>query len=263
MKTVIPFMLSAPIIEEEVADMQQRFPHADPLSQQPSSIGIVSVETFDRHVHKLIVKITKRVVPSSVVKRLVAEKAAAWAEQVGHQPGRKTLREFKEQAIEELLPKAFLSDTLHTVYLVNDLALLSSNAIVPFIVNAIGSATEDSVTGESVDLSIIKTDVFNRLTEWTVDEPPEPFELGDRVRATSHDTTVSIQSPSILSEFPKVANTERRVSELKLLSENVSFILKDTFVLKSVKIDPEFREGDLLTARLLARTVHTLIEALK
>lgn len=258
MKTVIPFMLSAPIIEEEVADMQQRFPHADPLSQQPSSIGIVSVETFDRHVHKLIVKITKRVVPSSVVKRLVAEKAAAWAEQVGYQPGRKTLREFKEQAIEELLPKAFLSDTLHTVYLVNDLALLSSNAIVPFIVSAIGSAT-----GESVDLSIIKTDVFNRLTEWTVDEPPEPFELGDRVRATSHDTTVSIQSPSILSEFPKVANTERRVSELKLLSENVSFILKDTFVLKSVNLDPEFREGDLLTARLMARTVHTLIEALK
>lgn len=269
MKTVIPFRLSDHLSMEDVKQVYSVFLHADPQPKQPVSTGFTALETLDNNVYKLVIRSTKRVVPAATVKRLVAEKAAAWLDQTGFVAGRKTIREFKDQAIDELLPRAFLADSLHTAYLVDDLALFSSKLAFEFFRDALRRCTDDPVTGECVELydPLLKNPRANSafpavLTEWATDEPLEPFSLGDRVRAKGPNTTVSFQSPSILTEFPKVANPERRVSELKLLSDNVSFNLTEQFILKSVKLAPEYRAGDLLTARELARTVNQLIEVL-
>lgn len=269
MKTVIPFRLSQTISSNTLSDMAENFAHQDPQSQQPVSTGFTTIDPLGNNVYKLVIRSTKRVVPSSVVKRLVAEKAAAWLEQTGNPAGRKTMREFKEQAITELMPRAFLADSLHTVYLVDDLALFSSKLGFEFFRDALFRTTEDPVTGEYVGLAfplLAYPDTMvtfpGVLTEWATDEPPYPFTLGDRVKAKGGNSAVSFQSPSILSEFPKVASSERHVSELELLSDNISFRLTEQFTLKSVKLAAEYQAGDLLTARQLARTVNQLIEVL-
>lgn len=269
MKTVIPFRLSQTVNSMTLSDMATSFSHRDPQSQQQVSTGFTALDHLDHRVFKLAIKSTKRVVPAAAVKRLVAEKAQAWLDQTGNPAGRKTMREFKDQAITELLPRAFLADSLHTVYLVDDLALFSSKLAFEFFRVALCRTTEDPVTGDHVDLAsplIAYPDTMvtfpGILTEWATDEPPEPFSLGDKVKAKGPNSALNFQSPSILSEFPKVASSERRVSELEILSDNVSFRLTEQFTLKSVKLSPEYRAGDLLTARQLARTVNQLIEVL-
>lgn len=50
----------------------------------------------------------KRVLPSSVVKREVEERAAKLADQQGFLPGRKQLKDLKDAVINELRPRAFI-----------------------------------------------------------------------------------------------------------------------------------------------------------
>ncbi len=52
---------------------------------------------------------SEKILPASVVKDAVAKRAVELEEQLGFKPGRKQLRELKEQIIDELLPRAFVS----------------------------------------------------------------------------------------------------------------------------------------------------------
>ena len=49
----------------------------------------------------------KKLLPASVVNQVTKERAAEIEEQQGYAPGRKQLKEIKEQVTDELLPKAF------------------------------------------------------------------------------------------------------------------------------------------------------------
>ncbi|MEO8104043.1 MAG: recombination-associated protein RdgC, partial [Betaproteobacteria bacterium] len=49
----------------------------------------------------------KKLLPASVIKEVTREKAIEAEERQGFKPGRKQLRDLKEQVIDELLPRAF------------------------------------------------------------------------------------------------------------------------------------------------------------
>ena len=54
------------------------------------------------------VKQSKRLLPASVIRDLAEEKAIAFEEQRGFKPGRKLMKELKEQAAMELIPNAYI-----------------------------------------------------------------------------------------------------------------------------------------------------------
>lgn len=51
--------------------------------------------------------VEQKLLPASVINQFAQDKAAAIEEQQGYRPGRKQLREIKEQVAEELMPRAF------------------------------------------------------------------------------------------------------------------------------------------------------------
>jgi recombination associated protein RdgC len=55
----------------------------------------------------LVARAEKKLLPASVVTQFVKERAAELEEQQGFKPGRKQMRELKEQVTDELLPRAF------------------------------------------------------------------------------------------------------------------------------------------------------------
>lgn len=242
MKASVPYRLTEPF---NLADLEgEHLKHADPLSQQPSSVGFVNLQDFGDETYVLTIKTTKRVVPATVVKREVEERAARWLEQNGFPMGRKMLRETKEQVVVDLLPRAFLSDSIAQVYVVKDLVLCSKASAVFLPLPMKRIVTKDRVP----------------LTEWALDEPPDPFKLGDRLKAEGSQSSLKIQSPKMLTEFSKVAESERRVTELKLLSD-LEFVLTEDLEFKGIKY-PKEADDDYLKARMLALNVETVINLL-
>jgi len=75
--------------------------------------GWVSPRGNEQLVHavnkQLLIKLCaeKKLLPSSVINEVVQEKSADIEEQQGFAPGRKQIKEIKEQVIDELLPRAF------------------------------------------------------------------------------------------------------------------------------------------------------------
>lgn len=81
-------------------------------SQEPLSMGWVSPRDNGELVHEvngqylLCHRAEKRLLPSAVVNQTAREKAMEIEEQQGYKPGRKQMKEIKEQVITELLPKS-------------------------------------------------------------------------------------------------------------------------------------------------------------
>lgn len=63
------------------------------------------------------IAIRSRVVPPAAVKKAVAERAAAFEQSKGFAPGKKLMRDLKEQVIAEMLPRAFISEKSYLVFL--------------------------------------------------------------------------------------------------------------------------------------------------
>ena len=61
--------------------------------------------------------IESRVLPSSVIARLVEEKADQYRRQTGIDPGRVTLRKFKDEAVTELMPRSFTRTSVITGFI--------------------------------------------------------------------------------------------------------------------------------------------------
>jgi recombination associated protein RdgC len=74
------------------------------------------VEVIDGHI-LLKLMTEQRVVPGSVVKRRTEEIAEQMEKQTGRKPGKKIMKELKEQALLELLPMAFTKQSVTRVWI--------------------------------------------------------------------------------------------------------------------------------------------------
>ena len=72
----------------------------------PKDQGDALVHSLDRRM-LIALGVEKKLLPTTVVNQYTKERAADIAEQQGYAPGRKQLREIKDQVTDELLPRAF------------------------------------------------------------------------------------------------------------------------------------------------------------
>jgi recombination associated protein RdgC len=92
-------------------------------SLELNSSGWVPPREYGQLVHKvngqflLKLMMEKRVLPGSVVKDALLERCKEIEHQQGYAPGRKQVREIKEQVIDELLPRAFSTKTAMNVWI--------------------------------------------------------------------------------------------------------------------------------------------------
>ncbi len=96
------------------------------------------VVNVDRH-YLIRFGVERRKVPAKVIRRLVDERAKAYEKEKNFKPGRKMLREMKEAALLELLPRAFADRAEHWMWI--DLA----NSFIAVDTTSAGAA-EDALT---------------------------------------------------------------------------------------------------------------------
>ncbi|THF62061.1 recombination-associated protein RdgC [Pseudothauera rhizosphaerae] len=104
-----PWNITADTLDEQLA--RRRF--APCGSQDPESRGWVSPTGDDRLVHAvggqwlISLGVEQRLLPPSVVRQVADERAEEIAAQQGYKPGRKQMKELREQVQQELMPRAF------------------------------------------------------------------------------------------------------------------------------------------------------------
>lgn len=101
--------MTAEALEEQLA--RKRFVPCG--SQDPETRGWLSPTGDEFLVHRvggqwlIALGVEQKLLPSSVVKQEAEERAEALAEQQGYKPGRKQMKDLREQVLQELLPRAF------------------------------------------------------------------------------------------------------------------------------------------------------------
>ncbi|HLS43725.1 MAG TPA: recombination-associated protein RdgC [Paenalcaligenes sp.] len=258
-------------------------------SQDPVSVGWVAPREGGALVHNLngqfliSVRSEKKLLPTTVINQVARAKARDIEEEQGYRPGRKQMREIKEQVITDLLPRAF---SIH-----RDTKIWIDTQNHWLVVDAAAAATGDEVMGllaKSLDpfpVLPLYTELSPAaaMTAWLVaDEAPANFTIDQdtELRSTSESRAVvryvrhSIDS----DEVRKHIESGKQCTRLALTwNDKISFVLTDGLEVKRLapldvlKEQNETTMGDeaelfdsdmtLMTAEL-APMLNDLIEAL-
>ena len=182
-----------------------------------------------------------RLLPGSVVKDAVAERAGQVAEKQGHAVGRKQLKEIKEQVTLELLPKAFLKNTQTRAWLspksgwlvIEAGSAAKAEAVVSLLIKAM-----DDFPARRLNT---KLSPAAAMTDWLVSSPPAGFTT-DRdceLRAPTEDKSAvryvrhSLEGKDVRDHLAEGKQATRLAMTY---SDRISFVLTDKQEIKSVKM---------------------------
>lgn len=261
--------------------LQEAFPAGDPLPSQPQCVGISGVEEVTGSMTLVTIKTVKRVVPASVVKRELAAKVEKFADSFGYAPGKKMKIELKEQVIEELLPKAFLSESLTRVLFTSHFIIFEKQVdnTYRFLRDALQRLVE--ATDDDMFLGLSSCDFldpqaidnFDRPVEqqfnyWLTTETPDGLTIGDRASVKGQDSRVDFRTSEILVEVPKSLNPDRHIQSLEMLIDKTRFKVSERLALSGIRYPKAWGKNaddgyTYLVAHELVRIFNQLIEVLK
>lgn len=194
--------------------------------------------------------IEKKSVPSSAVKREVAKLARQAEEATGRKPGKKALKELKQQAIDALLPRAFPRQTQVNIWFDVDCMRViigsSSLPVIDLVTSAVSGALGVSVrytpAGESSQLS-------DALTQWVQDQntSTEELELAGEshlvgeAREKASVAHVDLLASALVSE-PILPLRVLRTG-LAWITDGVSFMLCHDFSMRKIKHSTKPEKG--------------------
>lgn len=223
----------------------------------------------------------KKLLPSSVVNQFAKQRALEMEERDGFKPGRKRMREIKDEITDELLPRAFAIRSQTRIWIDPTAGLLVVDAASP-------SKADDAVgllikTVPGMKLALLKTKIAPTvaMTAWLAeqDNPPQftidrDCELKSRgeeasaVRYVKH----ALESDEIAAHI----KSGKDVTKLALTwADKLSFVLHENLQIKRLapldilKENADFAADDdlfnadfgLMTAEL-SRLIDALVEAL-
>lgn len=188
----------------------------------------------------LTLRVDKKLLPSSVVNKFARAKSAEIEKQQGYKPGRKQMKEIKEQVTDELLPKAFTVS--------NDIDVWIDSKNNWLVVEAASSNRADEVIGmlaKTLDpLPIrplyVQQSPASAMTQWLVDdEAPEGLSIDQEteMRSSSESgATVKYLRQSLEQTVVQLHVGEgKQVTRLALSwNDRVSFVLTDNLDIKRV-----------------------------
>lgn len=242
--------------------------------------GAPLLENIDGH-WLLSLCIEKRLLPPCVVLDRVAEMADAIERETGRRPGKKQQRELKEQAVIELLPRAFTRQSHLRVWIAPALGLLMVDA------PSIGKA-DDVITllvraASSINMHLLQTAESPAacMAAWLMDGvPPADFVL---------DRDCEVKAADEMKAAVRYARHNLDIDELKghltagkmptrlalTWKERVSFTLTDALTVKGIEFldivfdgrtkpakDEAFDVDAAIATGELAQLIPALIEGL-
>lgn len=238
------------------------------------------IETVDGNLH-LRTRTEKRVLPGQAVTRRVEELAATIEEQTGRKPGKKALKDLKEQAVQELLPQALTVSSDIKIWISTKHKLLAIDAGSTSAAEPIVSALVKLWDGLSVHLIQSAESPATCMAAWLMDGvPPESFTIDRECELKSEDEMKSVvryaRHALDTEEVRQHLTAGKRPTKLAMsYKDRVSFVLTDTLQLKKISFldlvfegrdkpakDEQFDADAAIAAGELGDLIPALIEGL-
>ena len=200
---------------------------------------------------QLILKfvIEAKLLPGSVVKRLVAQKAEKIEATTGRKPGKKHARDLREDAIRELLPLAFTRQAAVKVWIDPKAKLLVIDTTSQPKADEVMTALIRALDGFTVTLLQTTASPNAAMSQWlTQREAPGRFDLDRECELKSTDDMQSSVRYSRhvleIAEIGKHVESGKVPTRLAMFWDGkISFLLTDTLQIKKIRfLDGVFKE---------------------
>ena len=279
-----------PLEQAEAAVTGARF--VECTATQDKSVGWVEprgqahgplIESVQGHwILKLLIE--SKSVPGHLVRRKADEEAANIEAQTGRRPGKKQMRELRDDVLLSLLPQAFARQSSVLVWLDMKARRLVLNAGSQGKADEAVSALLKAMPGLSIALLQTATTPQAAMTEWLLAPTPEDWpadlcvERECTLKATGEDAaSIRYVRHHLLSDDVRKHVTEGKLPTQLALSWDgrVAFVLTETLQLKKVqfldgvmdasgtdKDEDRFDADVALSTGLLSPLLDSLIEAL-
>src|SRR5690554_444563 len=218
------------------------------LGWVPPREGGALVQALDGQ-YLLSLRTEKKLLPATVINQFTKARAQEIEEQQGYKPGRKQMREIKENVTEELLPKAF------SIY--RDTRVWIDTRNHWLVVDAAAAAKCDEVMGalakvlDPFPVVPLYTEMSpaSAMTNWLIsDEAPANFSIDQDTELRSTNETRAairyVRQTVELDEVRKHVEAGKQCTRLALTwADRVSFVLTDGLDLKRVAPLDVLQEG--------------------
>lgn len=220
-----------------------------------------------------------KILPSSVVDAHVEEKSEQIEEQTGRKPGRKELRDLKDEARLSLLPMAFTKTQGNWVWMDVSQGYLVIDASSPQKADEILTALVEQLPGFIPKIVQTQESPATAMTAWLEEQgAPGAFSIGDECELKAvDDTKASVRYARHSLDIDEIRGhlqAGKRPTRLSLgWSERCQFVLTDTLQVKKLtfsdvvhedkdKSDDHFDADVALSTGELSVLIPQLIEAL-
>ncbi|MGO3843474.1 MAG: recombination-associated protein RdgC [Alcaligenes pakistanensis] len=236
------FALSA----QQLADLLAKHQFVPCGSQEPLSLGWVPPRDGGELVHEvngqylICMRAEKKLLPSAVVNQTAREKASEIEEQQGYKPGRKQMKEIKEQIIIDLMPRSHAVqrdtmvwiDTRNHWFVIDTAATAKSDEVLGLLAKSVEPFpvlplyTEWSPAGAMTAWLVDQED----LTNFTVDQDTELRSTGDSGAAVRY-----VKQSADIDEVRKHVEAGKQCTRLAMTwADRISFVLTDALDVKRV-----------------------------
>lgn len=228
---------------------------------ESNTIGWIAPRQNGKLVHSLpggqfilSLRFESKLLPGSVIGQFTREKALQIEEMQGYKPGRKQMREIKEQVTDSLLPKAFSQirdtwvwiDTNNHWLVINAASATKADEVIGALAKAIEPLPLKSLYTEQSPAAA--------MTDWLLaDEAPALFSIDQDTELQSSSENKAMiryvrQSPEC-ADVQKHIQSGKQCTKLALTwSDRISFVLTDTMIVKRVTPLDILKEAQDLSA---------------
>lgn len=187
--------------------------------------------------------VEQKLLPSSVVKQTVDERAVELEQRQGFKPGRKQLRDLKDQVTAELLPRAFAKRRSTRAWIDPVSGWIVIDAASPSRAEELLEVLRDAVDGLSLELPELAQSPGAAMTAWLAGgDAPGTFELDQECELRGNDQS----KPTVryLRHSLETDEVRKHIAEGKLATRlglrwnnRVSFVLTDKFEVKKLRFE--------------------------
>ncbi|HET8883613.1 MAG TPA: recombination-associated protein RdgC [Solimonas sp.] len=187
--------------------------------------------------------VEQKLLPSSVVKQTVDERAEELEQRQGFKPGRKQLRDLKDQVTAELMPRAFAKRRSTRAWIDPVSGWIVVDAASPSRAEELLEVLRDEIEGLSLELPELAQSPATAMTAWLAGgHAPGTFELDQECELRGNDQS----KPTVryLRHSLEGAEVRKHIAEGKLATRlglrwnnRASFVLTDKFEVKKLRFE--------------------------
>ena len=191
----------------------------------------------------------KKLLPASVIKELVKVRAVDMEQRQGFKPGRKQLRELKDQTTDELLPRAFNVRRNTLVWIDPVHGRLVIDAGSPGRADEVVAHFNKAITDISLERLNVAMSPGAAMTSWlAANETPHGFSIDQDTElqspADEKATVRFVRHALDPKEVQRHIAGGKQCTRLALTWANrVSFVLTESFTLKKISLVDIIKEG--------------------